>query len=55
MAHECPDCGFQCHCNGDIDDLLLNYDDDINRCVHSMTPDCDAYESEECKEKESQP
>ena len=22
MAHECPDCGCQCHCGGDIDDLL---------------------------------
>ena len=34
MAHECPDCGSQCHCGGDIDDLLLNDDDDINGCTH---------------------
>jgi hypothetical protein len=33
MAHECPDCGCVCHCNGDIDDLLLNCDGDVNACV----------------------
>jgi hypothetical protein len=21
MAHDCPICGCQCHCNGDIDDI----------------------------------
>ncbi len=21
MAHECPECGYTCHCNGDIDDI----------------------------------
>ena len=21
MAHECPDCGMLCYCNGDIDDM----------------------------------
>ena len=21
MAHTCPECGYQCHCNGDIDDI----------------------------------
>lgn len=23
MAHECPECGMRCHCNGDIDDIML--------------------------------
>jgi hypothetical protein len=23
MAHECPECGYTCHCRGDIDDLVL--------------------------------
>lgn len=21
MAHTCPECGFNCHCGGDIDDI----------------------------------
>jgi len=21
MAHECPECGYTCHCGGDIDDV----------------------------------
>jgi hypothetical protein len=33
MAHECPNCGSICYCNGDIDDLLLNCDDDVNKCI----------------------
>ena len=36
MAHECPDCGYTCHCNGDIDDLLLNDEDDIIHCDHCL-------------------
>jgi hypothetical protein len=24
MAHECPQCGMTCYCNGDIDDCLLD-------------------------------
>ena len=23
MAHECPECGCRCYCNGDIDDCLM--------------------------------
>lgn len=34
MAHECPECYCQCHCGGDIDDLLLNEDMFVNRCSH---------------------
>lgn len=34
MAHECPDCYCVCHCNGDLDDLVLNYERDVSRCDH---------------------
>lgn len=34
MAHECPECGMQCYCNGDIDDMCLNTLEAINRCTH---------------------
>ena len=34
MAHECPDCGLICYCNGDIDDMLLDNDEDVVMCSH---------------------
>jgi len=34
MAHECPDCGQQCYCNGDIDDCCNNFEADVMRCTH---------------------
>jgi hypothetical protein len=34
MAHECPGCGYVCHCGGDIDDCLLNRDEDVATCTH---------------------
>lgn len=34
MAHECPTCGLNCHCHGDIDDLVLNDTDSIEQCDH---------------------
>lgn len=34
MAHECPECGLNCHCGGDIDDLRLNSDKYVNQCTH---------------------
>ncbi len=34
MAHECPECGIQCHCGGDIDDCLLNTSRYVNACTH---------------------
>ncbi len=34
MAHECPDCGQVCFCNGDIDDLVLNLEEDVIKCHH---------------------
>jgi hypothetical protein len=46
MAHECPDCGQMCYCNGDIDDMLLNDDEDIDNCFHCLDSedDFDDYE-----------
>lgn len=45
MAHECPNCGLICYCNGDIDDMLLNLDRDVNRCIHCPESD-DDYDEE---------
>src|SRR5688572_5387398 len=44
MAHECPDCGMQCHCGGDIDDLLLNVERYVNRCTHCEDDRFDDYD-----------
>ena len=32
MAHECPDCGQVCHCNGDIDDIDFGEDPNCTCC-----------------------
>jgi len=32
MAHECPDCGQACYCNGDIDDCF--FDEGAEKCTH---------------------
>jgi len=34
MAHECPECGQTCYCNGDIDDCCFNFEEDVMRCDH---------------------
>jgi len=34
MAHECPECGVICHCNGDIADLCMNTDETEINCTH---------------------
>jgi len=34
MAHECPECGQTCYCNGDIDDCCFNFEKDVMRCNH---------------------
>lgn len=34
MAHSCPDCGLNCHCNGDIDDCELDGTLEQMRCKH---------------------
>ena len=40
MAHTCPECGQACYCNGDIDDCLNQFEDDVNNCVHYLSPSC---------------
>jgi hypothetical protein len=48
MAHECPDCGYVCHCGGDIDDCVMNSPRDVNKCIHCDGKyDCDN-EDEDC-------
>jgi hypothetical protein len=32
VAHECPDCGQVCFCNGDIDDVEMPWGADS--CIH---------------------
>lgn len=32
MAHECPNCGINCHCGGDIDDIC--FDQPTHYCTH---------------------
>lgn len=34
MAHECPECGQVCYCNGDIDDCCFNFEEDVINCCH---------------------
>jgi hypothetical protein len=46
MSHECPECGELCFCNGDIDDCLFNWDEDVDACTHCDGIDDDDYEDE---------
>ena len=34
MAHTCPVCGMTCHCNGDIDDICFDLEEDILACTY---------------------
>jgi hypothetical protein len=52
MAHSCPDCGSTCYCNGDIDDLLLDDDDDVNACTHYLQRECDGFERDEDEDED---
>ena len=36
MAHECPECGEICYCNGDDDDTEINTDFAIIHCNHYL-------------------
>lgn len=36
MAHECPDCGQTCYCNGDIDDCCFNFPEEVEKCTHCL-------------------
>lgn len=33
MAHSCPECGCTCYCNGDIDDCVFDFDEDVAACT----------------------
>lgn len=46
MAHTCPDCGMTCHCNGDIDDLCLDFEDDVMACTHCYDFETDDFDNE---------
>jgi hypothetical protein len=49
MAHTCPVCGMTCHCNGDIDDICLDLEEDILACTH-CPEDEDDFEDEFCED-----
>lgn len=36
MAHSCPECYETCYCNGDIDDCLFDFDEDVEACNHYL-------------------
>jgi len=40
MAHECPECGSICYCNGDIDDCLLPDRDVEAACMCCVCKTC---------------
>lgn len=39
MAHECPECGLLCHCNGDIDDICFGESDECKCCIDKLDDD----------------
>jgi hypothetical protein len=49
MAHECPECGQVCYCNGDIGDCLFENEYYIIHCQHYLEcePMQDDYPEEE--------
>ena len=54
MAHECPECGQTCYCNGDIDDCCFLSEYYYIHCDHykECQLEDDAYdECYECSDK----
>lgn len=47
MAHDCPECGQQCYCNGDIDDINMGECDECICCMNKEHDDDDEYEDDE--------
>ena len=39
MAHTCPECGFICHCGGDIDDIVIGIAPPRRYCAHCQEED----------------
>ena len=53
MAHECPECGITCHCNGDIDDCVFSTWEAELKCTCCVCSDCGHVEQDcvcECEE-----
>lgn len=50
MAHECPECGITCYCNGDIDDYVFNIAAHVSACEHwrECSPDEDKVFEDSC-------
>ena len=46
MAHECPECGYLCHCGGDIDDISFGESDECTCCINKVDDD-NEYEDDE--------
>lgn len=46
MAHTCPECGMDCHCNGDIGDCCFDDGKEQMNCTHHLDPSCCGYEDE---------
>ncbi len=55
MAHECPECGQQCYCGGDIDDCCNNFEEDVINCVHCLGHEDDFLDDEDCLYEENEP
>ena len=53
MAHECPECGQLCYCNGDIDDIMLDTDESYLLCCHYLSPECAGYDDPDYDEEAS--
>lgn len=47
MAHECPECGQICHCNGDIEDMENQEVENYVNCIHYLRPECSAGDDDE--------
>ena len=47
MAHSCPECGETCYCGGDIDDICMDWEDDVpcSHCTNEphVCEDCGYY------------
>ena len=46
MAHQCPNCGLKCHCQGDIDDLILGENYNCSCCDRDDDDDYDEDDDE---------
>ena len=44
MAHHCPTCCLKCHCQGDIDDLILGENYACSHCEHDDNEDEEDWE-----------